>query len=795
MNRWPMSFLGPTSPNLRFGPFELDAAAGELRKAGTLIKLQPQPFRLLQLLAERTGSVVTREEIQQCLWSESTFVDFEHGINFSIKQIRGALADDAEKPRYVETLPRRGYRFIAQVEVSATGKNGKNGETGRNGRTGKNGTLAASVMVEIPRVRDVAAEFPSAHGKGAEVREQLGPAPQTAPDSSRAAIEAGPRERGKELAVAAAVLLAISSAVFWYAIRRAPPRNLPTEWKLRQLTTNPSENPVSNGAISPDGKYVAYADTVGMHLKLIETGDARLIPEPEGLNGKTVEWRIVPVWFPDSTRFLADAHPGGQSPAHWSSQGSSVWVVSALGGAPRKLRDDAIAQSVSPDGSLISFGTNKGRHGDREIWLMGPNGEDPHKLYETDENGSICCLHWFPNGRRVWYGTMEKVPGGIVTRELAGGPTTAVFPPGWPKTSWEYILLPDNRLLYPMGEPGAVGESCNYWMTPLDAQNGSPIGQPKQLTNWSGFCPYYASATADGRKLAFLKRFSHSTIQTAEVSEGGKRMGNLRGIALNEGLNNPLDWTADGKEVIFSSNRNGHMEIFKQQLEGDTAQPLVAGQYDWVEARVSPDGEWLVYMAETDEGTKSPNKLMRVPVAGGASLYVLTGQPYSEFRCARSPSPLCVITERTEDRKQMVMTAFNPLNGRGTELFRIDLDSEPRKFGWDLSPDGTRIAYRRTPEEPIEIVSLDGFKKQTIQVRGCDNLASLDWDADGAGFYVAEGVHGGTLILHVDLQGKAIVLEKNTGVAAAYVRPSPDRRHVAIQKYAINGNIWTLENF
>src|SRR6266852_437734 len=92
-------------------------AAGELRKAGILIKLQPQPFRVLLLLAERAGTVVTREEIQQHLWRESKFVDVEHGINFSINQIRGALADDAEKPRYIETLPRRGYRFAEQVKA------------------------------------------------------------------------------------------------------------------------------------------------------------------------------------------------------------------------------------------------------------------------------------------------------------------------------------------------------------------------------------------------------------------------------------------------------------------------------------------------------------------------------------------------------------------------------------------------------------------------------------------------------------------------------------------------------
>jgi len=102
----------PALTRFRIREFELDAATGELRKAGTLVKLQPQPFRVLLLLVERAGQLVTREEIQRCLWTDSTFVDFEHGINFSINQIREALEDDAEMPRYVETLPRRGYRLL-----------------------------------------------------------------------------------------------------------------------------------------------------------------------------------------------------------------------------------------------------------------------------------------------------------------------------------------------------------------------------------------------------------------------------------------------------------------------------------------------------------------------------------------------------------------------------------------------------------------------------------------------------------------------------------------------------------
>ena len=111
----------PVPARIHFDAFELDAASGELRKAGILLKLRPQPFRVLLLLIEQAGQVVSREEIQQCLWAESTFVDFEHGINFSINQIRSALADSAENPRYVETIPRRGYRFIGEVDQSPAG--------------------------------------------------------------------------------------------------------------------------------------------------------------------------------------------------------------------------------------------------------------------------------------------------------------------------------------------------------------------------------------------------------------------------------------------------------------------------------------------------------------------------------------------------------------------------------------------------------------------------------------------------------------------------------------------------
>jgi len=100
-----------------FGEFELDVDAGELRRKHRRLKLQPQPFKLLLLLVRRRGALVTREEIRRELWPDGTFVDFDQAVNFSIKQIRDVLGDEADRPLYLETVPRRGHRFIAPISI------------------------------------------------------------------------------------------------------------------------------------------------------------------------------------------------------------------------------------------------------------------------------------------------------------------------------------------------------------------------------------------------------------------------------------------------------------------------------------------------------------------------------------------------------------------------------------------------------------------------------------------------------------------------------------------------------
>ncbi len=263
---------------VRFGAFEVDLRGGELRRNGVKAKLQNQPFQILAMLLERPGEVVTREQLHARLWSADTFVDFDNGLNSAIRRLRDALGDSAENPTFVETLGRRGYRFIAAVEGS-------------------------------PRkeLRIVAVQ------------------------------ERGKSSWGRTW-VATAFVCAIVIAVIAWALWQHPLHR--AEVIERKLTANSVENSLTSMSVSPDGKYLAYADNTGIDSNCL--APARPIP----CDGPDFSARVDD-WFPDGSRLLVTRaeHPGK----------ASLWSISVFGGSPRQLVDDASGGSVSPDGTHIAF--------------------------------------------------------------------------------------------------------------------------------------------------------------------------------------------------------------------------------------------------------------------------------------------------------------------------------------------------------------------------------------------------------------------------------------------------------
>jgi serine/threonine protein kinase len=585
-----------------------------------------------------------------------------------------------------------------------------------------------------------------------------------------------------------------AGGVYWFSERQ---QSAPREIKFRQLTFNSAENAVKNGAISPDGKYLAYIDGKGIQIRLLETGETHVVPEPKALKDVKPQWEFPwSAWLPDSTRFLVNAHPAVEDPSVFSSKGTSMWMVSVLGGEPHELRDNAAASAISPDGSTIAFSTKKGTFGDREIWLMGINGENARKLYESDENGAMGGLMWLPRGQRVVYVVTDKSGDSLVTRELKGGPVITILSPPDMKKMNEIAILPDGRLLYTLPEPDAVGNSCNYWTQHLDERTGTLDHKPTRLTNWGAGCAGGTSVTADGKKLIFNKWMAHVSIYVTDLAPNGTRISGTRRFTLTESWDLPADWTTDSKEVVFRSNRNGHMGIFKQSLSEDTAEPLVLRSEDIGHTIVTPDGRWVIYSVSTKpDDQAAPVQVMRVPISGGPSEIVLTARSAAITQCARPPANLCVLYEDDLDRKQYTVSSFDALSGRGRELARIDYDADKRDYDLVLSPDGTRLAYTTGHEGLIHILSLRGQPRQEIRVKGWTRFEDMEWAADCKGLFVAHGIPGGAALLYVDLQGNAHVLWQQHGGTGTYAFPSPDGRHLAFLGWTIEDNVWMMENF
>ena len=263
-------------------------------------------------------------------------------------------------------------------------------------------------------------------------------------------------------------------ALAWLLTHRAPPPKPSTELTQKRLTFNSSENAVQSSAISPDGKYLAYSDAAGIHVKLLSTGDERVIPRPAGVPAGA-DWGVSS-WFPDGTQLLAGTYePGGHL---------SMWTVPVLGQSPRELRDGAGGFEVSPDGTRIAFTPTVASGYIRELWVMSSQGDNPQKALSLGENEWLYSAHWSPDGQRLAYikghRTPERYEWSIETCNPKGTDRTVVVPYTelWLR---DFCWLPSGRIVYSRHEsPGSNDE--NFWEVAVDSQAATASGKPKRIT-------------------------------------------------------------------------------------------------------------------------------------------------------------------------------------------------------------------------------------------------------------------------------------------------------------------------
>ena len=621
-------------------------------------------------------------------------------------------------------------------------------------------------------------------------------------------------QRHKKAAIGIVVVVAALVALAWFVLHRPtkPPAGPSAELTEKRLTFSSSGNGPHGSAISPDGKYLAYSNPAGIHVKLLSTGEERLIPRAAGVAAGEANWEVAS-WFPDSTQLLVDASEvGGQK---------SMWRLSVVGQSAEKLRDGAWAYTVSPDGTRIAFSPRGASGYGREIWLMGSQGESPQKVLALGENEWPVIVRWSPDGQRLAYSRENDTPGrmqsSIETCDLKGANRTVILSePGW--SVGEFWWFPDGRIVYGASETPGWSDD-NLWQIGIDNNTGAPTGKPKRITQWAGTGIWYLSASADGRRLVLEKLTDRRQVYVGQLAAGGARMNPLRPLTNGEAFDVPTAWTPDSKAVLFRSNRDGRWGIFKQGLTEDTAQPVVTGPQmgfwpvdeetrrylrqtgrgeDVGGPRLSADGSWILYLEvpKTLVGPSTPARLMRIPVSGGVPQFVLETRNLKINSCARAPASLCVVAEASQDERRLVITGFDPLKGRGKLLRSIDIGPTAHCA---LSPDGATLAISPSGEAEIHIrlLSLSGGSDREITVKGWPNLTGLYWSPDGKGLYSGSISPQGRTLLHVDLEGNASVLWQDKGQGGAiWGVPSPDGRYLAILGTEVrNSDVWMVEGF
>jgi len=574
---------------------------------------------------------------------------------------------------------------------------------------------------------------------------------------------------------AAALLVALIAWVQWLYLGRH------TDVVERKLTANSAENSVTSMAVSPDGKYLSYADNTGIYLKLIHTGETHPVPLPPDFHAR------VDDWFPDGSRLLVSrAEQPGKA---------SLWSISVFGGSPQQLVDDASGGSLSPDGSHIAFRrgslTYDGRWG-REEWVTRSDGTDPIQVATArPDDSQVGAPTWSPDGKRIAYVRSNWAynvrTNFVEVNEWRKGNAETLFSDS--RLSSALHWLPDDRLIYAFGATENHQDS-SLWLVSIQktAKISSP---PQRIAGGNGWISQVA-ATSDGKRVLFLSGDWLPSIYIGMLSLNGTELLASRRLTMDDNENMPWSWTPDSTAVLFSSDRNGTREIFKQAIDQTIAESLVTSTDQVSQSVVVPDGSEILYISTTTSTShENPSSIFAIPIGGGTPRFILKDIGIWNVQCARLPSTICL---------------YSVAKGDSSETFRFDVRSgkiagPPQiesAFNWSLSPDGTEraIILYGSSQDKIQLRSTSTGQTRDLVVKGWNGLIGVNWSADGKRLLVSwHNFERDSALLSVSLDGKAAVLLKSSNPEVWHAIPSPNGRMLAIAEAGGPKNVWQIENF
>ncbi len=594
---------GQTSPVLRFGPFGADLAARELRKNGVRLKLQDQPFRVLQALLEKPGEVVTREELQERIWGEDTYVDFDKSLSAAIGKVREALDDSRTRPRYIETIPKVGYRFIPPPAPGPSQVTEQPPSRFRYWLAAAGAVAAVGGMIWLL--------WPPADAWLDPARFQ--PVPLTASDGSEAFPSFSPD--GSQIVFATSSARSTNTAALFL-------KSLGTE-QPRALT---DDSGYSNfPAWAPDGSAIAY-------IRRSEDGcELRLIP-PVGGGSRLLRQMTCPIdftfphlaWSQDSRHIAYSDKPNPEEPwalfsievatrsverltqppagIHGDDAPSFAWEKDQLTFIRRSsafhssaVRQLSLREGVRPAGESRPVSFDRANPGqavtsvvwDRDdeslfflsggLWRAPSRGGRAVRLFTT--SARLRALTLSQDGRKLAF-SQAQGDADIWSFDRRTGSMEPLITSTY--RDWYHSISPDGRqVAWSSGRSGAV----QVWVCNLDGSN------PVQLTSLptSNGSPTWSPG---GETLAFDTRVN------------GK--GDIYVIAAAGGVPRPLTthpaddliptWSADGATVYFESQRDGELAIWGIDVETGEAARASKARGSWPKA--SPDGRFLYFRGD-----------------------------------------------------------------------------------------------------------------------------------------------------------------------------------------------------
>ena len=550
-----------TSPQLpslvRFGAYEADLLSGELRKSGIRLKIQDRPFQILAILLEQPGLVVTREQLQKRLWPEDTFVDFEHGLNTAINKLRDALSDEADNPRFIETLPKRGYRFIAPVSASAAPR----------------AHLHAVAPANAPT------PFPSPSGP---------PANPSAVSPSEPNAAAAKSRLPTYFAASAMLLLCVALLAAWYFFSHSRGAAESSEIRIAPLNGLPREG---DAAFSPDGNQVAFvwAGEKGgfAHIYVSQIGAADS-PRQITSSGEGI-FEFAPVWSPDGHYIAFFRYNDNQKEL-------AIFVTAALGGSERRLytvksRRKVDALDWSMDGKYLAFSDSPSPSEASQIFLLSLDTLDVHPV-TSPPSGTLgdTTPAFSPDGKSLAFVRDTLDVREIFVLPVSGGSPQQITPT---QITFDHADIQgitwtpeSDKLIFASSRQGQT----SLWR--MSARGGTPQRLPIAGAGWA----MRPALSRQGNRLAYTSVTYSSSIWRASLTPDHKVIRPLEKFISSTGLEEGPQYSPDGKHIVFQSTRTGYHEIWRADADGSNPIQLthfaknLTGTPRW-----SPDSKWISF--------------------------------------------------------------------------------------------------------------------------------------------------------------------------------------------------------